>query len=44
MLLRDLRVVGPSSVTDRSNTDKIIRMIRAIPNLLGDSGIAKVQN
>jgi hypothetical protein len=44
MLLRDLQILGPLSTADRSNTDQIVRVARAIPNLFTDSDIDNLEN
>jgi hypothetical protein len=44
MLLRDLQVLGPLSAVDRSSGDQIVRVARAIPNLLVDREIDKLEN
>ncbi|CAF0764829.1 unnamed protein product [Adineta ricciae] len=44
MLLRDLQVLNCSSRTDLSSGDQIVRVARAIPNLLNDSDIDALEN
>ncbi len=43
MLLRDLQILGPLSTVDRSNTDQIVRVARAIPNLFSDTDIDNLE-
>jgi hypothetical protein len=44
MLLRDLQILGPLSTADRSNTDQIVRVARAIPSLFTNSDIDNLEN
>lgn len=44
MLLRDLQVLGPSSRADQSSGDRVLRVARAVPDLLNDREIDNVQN
>jgi len=44
MLLRDLQVLSYSSRTDPSSGDQIVRVARAIPNLLNDTDIDAIEN
>jgi hypothetical protein len=44
MLLRNLQVLGHLSRADRSSGEQIVRVARAIPNLLDDKEIDKLEN
>lgn len=44
LLLRDLQVLGHFSRSDSSSGDQIIRVARAIPNLLTDKEIDNLSN
>jgi len=44
VLLRDLQILSPLSTANRSSTDEIVRVARAIPGLFVDSEIDKLEN
>lgn len=44
VLLRDLQILNPLSTANRSSTDEIVRVARAIPGLFVDTEIDKLEN